>query len=154
MGWWVYLISVLFFFFFQAEDGIRDKLVTGVQTCALPISPKPDAREGQAGLPGVTERLVVPKGRRSLPVKSTNVGRGKEPWLKANARSDEGPREIGDEPSTSPKGSEVAGGVTRQSEGIARLSLLRPVRQGVPQGRAASRLCLLQSQPGRGRRGW
>src|SRR5438105_13398457 len=26
-----------FFFFFQAEDGIRDPLVTGVQTCALPI---------------------------------------------------------------------------------------------------------------------
>src|SRR5207249_5486522 len=27
-----------FFFFFQAEDGIRDRNVTGVQTCALPIS--------------------------------------------------------------------------------------------------------------------
>src|SRR5438094_6753078 len=27
----------LFFFFFQAEDGIRDRTVTGVQTCALPI---------------------------------------------------------------------------------------------------------------------
>src|SRR6266487_2435658 len=27
-----------FFFFFQAEDGIRDGRVTGVQTCALPIS--------------------------------------------------------------------------------------------------------------------
>src|SRR5437588_8717479 len=27
------------FFFFQAEDGIRDHCVTGVQTCALPISP-------------------------------------------------------------------------------------------------------------------
>src|SRR5262249_59328470 len=27
----------LFFFFFQAEDGIRDWSVTGVQTCALPI---------------------------------------------------------------------------------------------------------------------
>src|SRR5258708_18676634 len=26
------------FFFFQAEDGIRDDLVSGVQTCALPIS--------------------------------------------------------------------------------------------------------------------
>src|SRR5258708_20808290 len=26
-----------YFFFFQAEDGIRDDLVTGVQTCALPI---------------------------------------------------------------------------------------------------------------------
>src|SRR5439155_3656640 len=28
---------LLFFFFFQAEDGIRDGHVTGVQTCALPI---------------------------------------------------------------------------------------------------------------------
>src|SRR6266536_4983088 len=28
-----------YFFFFQAEDGIRDPLVTGVQTCALPICP-------------------------------------------------------------------------------------------------------------------
>src|SRR2546425_10262959 len=30
-------VCVCVFFFFQAEDGIRDKLVTGVQTCALPI---------------------------------------------------------------------------------------------------------------------
>src|SRR3989454_12605356 len=29
---------LFFFFFFQAEDGIRDYKVTGVQTCALPIS--------------------------------------------------------------------------------------------------------------------
>src|SRR5256886_2455986 len=29
------------FFFFQAEDGIRDLTVTGVQTCALPIFPEP-----------------------------------------------------------------------------------------------------------------
>src|SRR5687767_6661330 len=33
----MFLIYFIFFFFFQAEDGIRDKLVTGVQTCALPI---------------------------------------------------------------------------------------------------------------------
>src|SRR5256885_5320920 len=32
-----------FFFFFQAEDGIRDYKVTGVQTCALPISIIPGA---------------------------------------------------------------------------------------------------------------
>src|SRR5207247_8273455 len=32
-----YHVHPLFFFFFQAEDGIRDPLVTGVQTCALPI---------------------------------------------------------------------------------------------------------------------
>src|SRR2546430_6457326 len=30
--------SIFFCFFFQAEDGIRDLTVTGVQTCALPIS--------------------------------------------------------------------------------------------------------------------
>src|SRR5260221_8278244 len=39
----VFVISLcevcsIFFFFFQAEDGIRDHCVTGVQTCALPIS--------------------------------------------------------------------------------------------------------------------
>src|SRR5437868_14514312 len=32
------MFSFFFFFFFQAEDGIRDRNVTGVQTCALPIS--------------------------------------------------------------------------------------------------------------------
>src|SRR5207237_4882520 len=32
------ITDILFFFFFQAEDGIRDSSVTGVQTCALPIS--------------------------------------------------------------------------------------------------------------------
>src|SRR5207244_10332805 len=48
---------VCLFFFFQAEDGIRDDLVTGVQTCALPISsalrpraPAPDRRMAAAPL--------------------------------------------------------------------------------------------------------
>src|SRR5438874_7838329 len=39
--WQLFFCSFLFlffFFFFQAEDGIRDLYVTGVQTCALPIS--------------------------------------------------------------------------------------------------------------------
>src|ERR1039457_2019893 len=35
-------VCVVFFFFFQAEDGIRDYKVTGVQTCALPISGSAD----------------------------------------------------------------------------------------------------------------
>src|SRR5438067_13614218 len=34
---YVFLYLFFFFFFFQAEDGIRDRNVTGVQTCALPI---------------------------------------------------------------------------------------------------------------------
>src|SRR6266478_8284435 len=36
------------FFFFQAEDGIRDLTVTGVQTCALPISPASTVPAGSA----------------------------------------------------------------------------------------------------------
>src|SRR2546430_7165224 len=40
-GWLNYIVDarmgIKFFFFFQAEDGIRDLTVTGVQTCALPI---------------------------------------------------------------------------------------------------------------------
>src|SRR5207248_8740486 len=43
-----------YFFFFQAEDGIRDRTVTGVQTCALPISRRPcwSRRAGTAPTPG------------------------------------------------------------------------------------------------------
>src|SRR2546426_1658190 len=40
-------LSCIYFFFFQAEDGIRDYKVTGVQTCALPISDR--AARGAAG---------------------------------------------------------------------------------------------------------
>src|SRR5438046_9852071 len=41
--------SMVAFFFFQAEDGIRDWSVTGVQTCALPIS-----RRSGGGVPSTT----------------------------------------------------------------------------------------------------
>src|SRR5437867_6616728 len=39
------MLYCYFFFFFQAEDGIRDRTVTGVQTCALPISTDEHAAE-------------------------------------------------------------------------------------------------------------
>src|SRR2546422_1905452 len=45
------------FFFFQAEDGIRDVAVTGVQTCALPIS------QGKPPGPLPTERAFLLTGR-------------------------------------------------------------------------------------------
>src|SRR5687768_18560691 len=56
---------LVFFFFFQAEDGIRDVAVTGVQTCALPIwTPRP-ARSP----PGCARRKASgrPERRRALP---------------------------------------------------------------------------------------
>src|SRR5215213_11248008 len=49
------------FFFFQAEDGIRDWSVTGVQTCALPIFGGPPG--GRRARPGA----VRPRARRGPP---------------------------------------------------------------------------------------
>src|SRR2546429_4503354 len=63
-------IIFFFFFFFQAEDGIRDVAVTGVQTCALPISSgtRPLAELGQP-LPGITRPLYLsPEPGMTAPV--------------------------------------------------------------------------------------
>src|SRR5881296_4096987 len=81
---------------------------------------QPDAREGQAGRIGVTERFV-------LPLKPGNVGGGKGPQFKTNAASSEDV-EIG-QPSNSGECSEAADGVARESEGRAGFPLLRAVRQ-------------------------
>src|SRR3712207_4385484 len=53
----------MFFFFFQAEDGIRDIGVTGVQTCALPICSRAIASQLQAlGAAGDRALLLYPPG--------------------------------------------------------------------------------------------
>ena len=46
-------------FFFQAEDGIRDSPVTGVQTCALPISRSQPVRVGDVAGGGRRQRRLV-----------------------------------------------------------------------------------------------
>src|SRR2546430_4808923 len=54
MGWQRALVAQVSFvvlFFFQAEDGIRDLTVTGVQTCALPILQAPSPRQPPSRLP-------------------------------------------------------------------------------------------------------
>src|ERR1039457_7058972 len=58
-------------FFFQAEDGIRDYKVTGVQTCALPISTR--------------VRLVVPTSRSVAPDFDITSGMRKEPPISTNS---------------------------------------------------------------------
>src|SRR5574340_645300 len=81
---------VFLFFFFQAEDGIRDLLVTGVQTCALPIwgisglfsSGGPSVRflaryEGEG-----SEPLVGRQGRRV----SMRMARGSASLLSSHSR--------------------------------------------------------------------
>src|SRR5699024_11436536 len=56
------------FFFFQAEDGIRDRNVTGVQTCALPISVI--LRQRVTGPPPAPERMRAHPGHEWLVVLS------------------------------------------------------------------------------------
>src|SRR5256886_12944786 len=62
-------------FFFQAEDGIRDLTVTGVQTCALPIYPKLRTKRTAA------HGMVRPRKRRGLhetypPTEEAPAGQG------------------------------------------------------------------------------
>src|SRR5206468_10160549 len=52
------------FFFFQAEDGIRDLIVTGVQTCALPIS----------GMHGFTKSLALEVAKKGVTVNTISPG--------------------------------------------------------------------------------
>src|SRR5258706_11812445 len=58
---------VFFFFFFQAEDGIRDWSVTGVQTCALPISTGMTLRH----VHGFSNYMRARFGGRVMPVGQT-----------------------------------------------------------------------------------
>src|SRR5207247_6646816 len=55
------------FFFVQAEDGIRDPLVTGVQTCALPISAVRVVLEGRLHADVPLRRDVMGRGEDLLP---------------------------------------------------------------------------------------
>src|SRR5919108_230356 len=64
--WFLVLYSMMLsFFFFQAEDGIRDDLVTGVQTCALPIS----------GLPAIAHTATTYAASRTIESASVALSR-------------------------------------------------------------------------------
>src|SRR5256886_2040376 len=64
------------FFFFQAEDGIRDLTVTGVQTCALPISERPaGAARSRCGVQS-SEARRPSRGARSRRVYGTRAAPG------------------------------------------------------------------------------
>src|SRR5207249_8021077 len=84
------------FFFFQAEDGIRDRNVTGVQTCALPISgfsatgtPSRAASRRTAFLSG-----IAPRGNKENESCPRVVAKRNQLWSRAGsrARCNSGPR--------------------------------------------------------------
>src|SRR5437762_9552311 len=76
-------LALVLVFFFQAEDGIRDTSVTGVQTCALPISSE-RAPARQPGAPGWN--YCAPNSPRSATVSPTSIGAGRR-WRHASGHS-------------------------------------------------------------------
>src|SRR5437588_3481784 len=88
----------VFFFFFQAEDGIRDHCVTGVQTCALPISGRSWSSSSREGYflyetsPALSSMLRVPS-RCSIGTVTRILGRTLLP--RRSPRSEE--RRVGKE---------------------------------------------------------
>src|SRR2546429_1879381 len=67
---------LVYFFFFQAEDGIRDVAVTGVQTCALPISCASSSTTWSFSALSLSGRLMVmsatPPDRKSTRLNSSH----------------------------------------------------------------------------------
>src|SRR3712207_9204199 len=84
-------VSYSDFFFFQAEDGIRDIGVTGVQTCALPISPRV-ARRGPGPLHRRLRRrrLQPDDGAARRRARRLRRGRGGHLWLGERRGGEEG----------------------------------------------------------------
>src|SRR3712207_3320885 len=79
------------FFFFQAEDGIRDIGVTGVQTCALPIlirnkkAQDPDAEIKVLNLFAYTGGATLAAAKAGAHVTHVDASKGMVTWAKENA---------------------------------------------------------------------
>src|SRR2546427_8918950 len=112
-------VAFMFFFFFQAEDGIRDLTVTGVQTCALPIYLHRDPfdryaaalrRRRNSSQVSVTPRVASPGTRNSSGTASTaemaphtTSAAGEIPNAAAKAITMASPRRRYSAPSTTPR---------------------------------------------------
>src|SRR6266404_8180437 len=134
-------------FFFQAEDGIRDKLVTGVQTCALPIwhCDGTAAAMKSSWTPSRDKRLLAMQaaGRTAAEIaksmgisRNAVIGRSRrlrgivyrsdiESWARANARRSEEAK--------------VRMKVRQKAQRRALRELSRAVRRGAPAGKAMAR---------------
>src|SRR5205807_5171624 len=87
---------VFFFFFFQAEDGIRDYKVTGVQTCALPIliaadegiMPQTEEHLAIVELLGVRHDALVSRDHEQGDVDAGRAGQhvAHEPFMRSEER--------------------------------------------------------------------
>src|SRR5260370_26490908 len=77
------MTELVVFFFFQAEDGIRDSSVTGVQTCALPIY----ARKERVLLIGTDQRITSGPAVKTAALKGRIHDRSEERRVGKECRS-------------------------------------------------------------------
>src|SRR5437879_12726812 len=108
------------FFFFQAEDGIRDTSVTGVQTCALPIcgaggGDRADRTHG-GGAPDVSSAGVAGQAGGQYQIGRASCRERVESWVTG------GPIKKKEEDTRSEMGNESIGS-QRSSEPYARVSI-------------------------------
>src|SRR5699024_11817287 len=96
--------ALIFFFFFQAEDGIRDRNVTGVQTCALPIwaAVGADRRVEPVPAPRSVARSAVPAAVDHLRAGTGRPGGGTADADRRDRRP--GPAGSGHGPGPAPEG--------------------------------------------------
>src|SRR2546430_4408008 len=80
------LSRLLHLFFFQAEDGIRDLTVTGVQTCALPIFSGPGAAHSAASR--ARQRTHPSGGTGGSPARCRREGKGGRSRRQSQCRCD------------------------------------------------------------------
>src|SRR5215813_2137773 len=116
------------FFFFQAEDGIRDADVTGVQTCALPIS---------TNLTKKVASILIARTSRRLPPPSGLVGSSWNPAIRS-------PR-MADHRSLIPHRNRCCAwepSPTGSSFGLGRI--FSPKKAGQPQPQAAPKISILE----------
>src|SRR2546430_6692889 len=89
-------VCLFFFFFFQAEDGIRDLTVTGVQTCALPIFVSDVTLDSRAVSPGALFLACKGRAHHGLAFAEQAIAGGARAVLyESNDRSEE--RRVGKE---------------------------------------------------------
>src|SRR5699024_11679645 len=100
--------GVLLIVFFQAEDGIRDRNVTGVQTCALPIFRPGAGSGGTGGSSSGRGPGASPTGTRTaaMPLPLSGRGRGIRHQIGRAAGRGRGPRSAGPVSATHKTGSE------------------------------------------------
>src|SRR2546427_3228350 len=142
--------SIDVFFFFQAEDGIRDLTVTGVQTCALPICALPPQHHGgRAALGGGAGHAAAPSGHGAARPRGVGAGKGARAARRRGRAGEAGVRRCaggGAGPGATAARSRAGGATGRRSARFQIQGVSMTVRQAVglivsllaaPLGRAA-----------------